>query len=75
MNSMMMTATLAALLGLAACDKPTVVNVPPAQVGVPGPAGATGATGSTGSTGNTGATGKAGEGTTIIVAPAASAPN
>ena len=78
MNSMMMTAALAALLGLAACDKPTVVNVPPAQVGVPGPAGATGATGSTGSmgsTGNTGATGKAGEGTTIIVAPAASAPN
>ena len=72
MNSMMMTAALAALLGLAACDKPTVVNVPPAQVGVPGPAGATGATGSTG---NTGATGKAGEGTTIIVAPAASAPN
>ena len=72
MNSMMMTAALAALLGLAACDKPTVVNVPPAQVGVPGSAGATGATGSTG---NTGATGKAGEGTTIIVAPAASAPN
>ena len=75
MNSMMMTAAVAALLGLAACDKPTVVNVPPAQVGVPGPAGATGATGSTGSTGNTGATGKAGEGTTIIVTPAASAPN
>ena len=75
MNSMMMTAALAALLGLAACDKPTVVNVPPAQVGVPGPAGATGATGSTGSTGNTGATGKVGEGTTIIVTPAASAPN
>ena len=75
MNSMMMTAALAALLGLAACDKPTVVNVPPAQVGVPGPAGATGATGSTGSTGNTGATGKAGAGTTIIVTPAASAPN
>ena len=93
MNStMLMTAALATLLGLAACDKPTVVNVPPAQVGVPGPAGATGATGSTGSTGATGdkgtqgytgtqgndgqkgATGKSGDGTTIIVVPAASAP-
>ncbi len=72
MNSMILTAALAAVLGLAACDKPTVVNVPPAQVGVPGPAGATGATGSTGSTG---ATGKTGDGTTIIVTPAASAPN
>ena len=75
MNTMLTTAALAALLGLAACDKPTVVNVPPAQVGVPGPAGATGATGSTGSTGSTGATGKTGDGTTIIVTPAASAPN
>ncbi len=75
MNSMILTAALAALLSLTACDKPTVVNVPPAQVGVPGPAGATGATGSTGSTGSTGATGKAGDGTTIIVTPAASAPN
>ena len=90
MNStMLMTAALATLLGLAACDKPTVVNVPPAQVGVPGPAGATGATGSTGATGDKGsqgytgtqgndgqkgATGKSGDGTTIIVVPAASAP-
>jgi hypothetical protein len=72
MNSLMLTAALATLLAVAACDKPTVVNVPPAQVGVPGPAGATGATGATGSTG---ATGKAGDGTTIIVTPAASAPN
>ena len=90
MNStMLMTAALATLLGLAACDKPTVVNVPPAQVGVPGPAGATGATGSTGATGDKGSqgytgtqgndgqkgdTGKSGDGTTIIVVPAASAP-
>ena len=90
MNStMLMTAALATLLGLAACDKPTVVNVPPAQVGVPGPTGATGATGSTGATGDKGsqgytgtqgndgqkgATGKSGDGTTIIVVPAASAP-
>ncbi len=75
MNSLMLTAALATLLVVAACDKPTVVNVPPAQVGVPGPAGATGATGSTGSTGSTGATGKTGDSTTIIVTPAASAPN
>jgi len=87
MNTMLLTTALAALIGLAACDKPTVVNVPPAQVGVPGPAGATGATGSTGSTGSTGATGnqgndgmkgatgKTGDGTTIILVPAASAPN
>ncbi len=50
-------------LGLMACDRPTVVNVPPATVPVPGPAGpqgATGNTGSTGSTGNTGATGSPG---------------
>ena len=44
---------------LSACDRPTVVNNPPA-VGVPGPAGATGATGSTGSTGTTGSTGSTG---------------
>lgn len=75
MNSLMLTAALATLLAVAACDKPTVVNVPPAQVGVPGPAGATGATGSTGTAGSTGATGKTGDGTTIIVTPAASAPN
>ena len=44
---------------LSACDRPTVVNNPPA-VGVPGPAGATGATGSTGGTGSTGSTGMTG---------------
>ncbi len=70
---------LLASLGLAACDKPTVVNVPATPVAVPGPAGPTGATGATGNTGNTGSTGstgspgKPGEGTTVIVTPAASA--
>ena len=57
---------LVTVLGLSACDKPTVVNVPAATVAVPGPAGpqvdtgtqgATDETGSTGNTGNTGATG------------------
>ena len=44
-------------MGLAACDRPTVVNVPST---VPGPAGATGATGNTGATGSTGSTGSTG---------------
>lgn len=79
------TLTLLAAFGLAACDRPTVVNNPVTPVAVPGPAGATGATGATGSTGGTGstgatgsmgATGKPGEGNTtvIVVPPAASAP-
>ena len=78
------TLTLMAAFGLAACDRPTVVNNPTTPVVVPGPAGATGATGATGNTGNTGntgstgdtgATGKPGSGTTVIVVPAASAPS
>jgi hypothetical protein len=75
-----------AALSLAACDRPAVVTVPATPVAVPGPAGPTGATGATGFTGNTGSsggtgatgdtgkTGKTGDGTTIIVAPPASAP-
>jgi hypothetical protein len=84
MKTPLLLATLLAALSLAACDKPTVVNVPPpaaAPEPVPGPAGPQGATGNTGNTGNTGsegqpgATGKAGDGTTVIVMPpAASAP-
>ena len=79
---------LPAALALAACDKPTVVNVPPPASTTPGPAGPAGATGATGSTGSmgstgstgdtgaTGATGRTGSGTTVIVVPpAASAPN
>lgn len=84
MKHMILFAALLASLGLAACDRPTVVTVPAVNVPVPGPAGPQGATGSTGSTGgvgstgatgNTGATGKPVEGTTVIVIPpAASAP-
>lgn len=87
MKRSLLFAALIATLSLAACDKPTVVNVPATNVPVPGPAGPQGATGSTGdvgstggqgATGNTGATGAAGssgEGTTVIVVPpAASAP-
>lgn len=74
---------LPAAVGLAACDRPTVVNVPATPVAVPGATGATGSTGSTGntgatgSTGSTGATGKPGDGTTVIVVtpPASAASN
>ncbi len=69
-------AALCAALTLAACDRPTVVNVPPAPapVAVPGPAGAPGATGATGATGTQGATGDTGSATAVIILPAASAP-
>ncbi len=58
---------LVAVLGLSACDKPTVVNVPATPVAVPGPAGpqgdtgAQGATGTPGDTGTQGATGTQGD--------------
>ena len=52
--------TLLAAFGLAACDRPTVINNPTTPVAVPGPAGATGATGDTGATGSTGNTGNTG---------------
>lgn len=78
MNQAMLTAALLIAASLTACEKPTVVNVPPPSAGVPGPAGpqgTTGATGNQGSDGNQGATGKSGDGTTVIVVPpAASAP-
>lgn len=72
MNRTLFTAAMLAALSLAACDKPTVVNVPAAPSAAPGPAGPAGATGATGSEGQAG---KPGEGTTVIVTPpAASAP-
>ena len=74
---------LLAALSLAACDKPTVVNVPATTVpgpagptgatGMPGATGSTGNTGNTGSTGSPGASGPAGDGTTVIVMPPAPA--
>jgi len=51
---------LVTVLGLSACDKPTVVNVPAEKESVPGPAGPPGATGGQGATGNTGDTGATG---------------
>ena len=74
MNRSILISALLATLSLAACDKPTVVNVPApaAPVAVPGPAGPQGATGSQGETGyqgSQGETGKTGGSTTVIVAP------
>ncbi|MDO8252941.1 MAG: hypothetical protein Q7T78_24910 [Rhodoferax sp.] len=74
MNRSILISALLATLGLAACDRPTVVNAPATPVAVPGPAGPQGATGNQGSTGSQGETGKSGDGTTVIVTPAASAP-
>ena len=77
MNRSMLISALLATLSLAACDRPTVVNVPATPAAVPGPAGPPGATGNTGSkgatgnTGNKGETGKSGEGATVIVTPPA----
>lgn len=74
MNRSLLFVALFSVLGLAACDRPTVINVPAAPVGVPGPAGPQGATGSQGNQGvegNKGDTGKAGEGTAVIIVPPA----
>lgn len=90
MNKYVLVSTLLAVLGLTACDRPTVI-MPTTPVAVPGPAGPQGATGgqgaggNTGSTGNTGATGAtgsqgdtgktgAGGGTAVIVVPAETPP-
>jgi hypothetical protein len=72
-RSILLIAALFAALGLGACEKPTVVNVP-APVAVPGPAGPQGTSGTAGTDGGKGEPGKAGEGTTVIVMPPASAP-
>src|ERR1019366_3099634 len=74
MNHSIWIAALLVPLSLVACDRPTVVNTPPAPVAVPGPvvavpgpvvavpgpAGPQGATGMQGNDGNTGATGSQG---------------
>lgn len=69
-RSILILASFAALI-LAACDKPTVVNVPAAPAAVPGPAGPPGAIGKQGKDGGKGETGKSGDATTVIVTPPA----
>ena len=46
MNHTLLISALLATLSLAACDRPTVVNVPATPVAVPGPAGPQGEAGS-----------------------------
>lgn len=81
MNRLILISAMLATLSLAACDKPTVVNVPAAPAAVPGPAGPPGAIGNQGkpgaigNQGRQGETGKSGNGSTVIVTPpAASVP-
>ena len=71
MKTSMLLATLLAALGLAACDRPTVVNNPPnstttvaVPTPVPGPPGAQGETGKPGQPGGT---------NTVIITPPAAA--
>ncbi len=61
MNHTLLISALLATLSLAACDNPTVVNVPATPVAVPGPAGPQGETGSQGATGYQGNEGVQGE--------------
>ena len=72
MNRSMLIAALVAAVGLAACEKPTVVNVPATPVAVPGPAGPSGTPGTPGTPGQPG---RPGDSTTVIVVPPASAPS
>ena len=51
MNRSIVISGLLGVLSLAACDKPTTVNVPGPTVAVPGPAGPQGETGLQGATG------------------------
>jgi hypothetical protein len=70
MNHYLLVLTVAASIGLVACNKPSVVAVP---APVPGPAGPAGPAGNQGNQGNDGAkgeTGKTGDSSTVIVAPA-----
>ncbi len=72
MNTTTLFAALLVTASLAACDKPTTVNVPPPTVGTPGPAGPQGNSGSDGLKGDTG---KTGDSAAVIVVPPASAPS
>ena len=78
MKYSILISTMLAAVTLAACEKPTVVNVPaspapapvvvpvPVPVAVPGPTGAPGAPGADGVKGEPG---KPGDSTTVIVTP------
>ncbi|WP_310383398.1 hypothetical protein [Roseateles sp.] len=69
MKNSVLLASLVLSLGLTACEKPTVVNVPPPASPVAGPAGPAGPSGMAGPQG---ASGAQGDTTVIVVAPPAS---
>ncbi|MES2958886.1 MAG: hypothetical protein V4792_11895 [Pseudomonadota bacterium] len=76
MKKSLLISSLLVTLTLVACDKPTVVNVPPSPstpvavpVPVPGPAGPQG------EPGKAGQPGQPGDGTTVVIVPPASAPS
>lgn len=66
MKRYILAAGLLVTVGLAACDKPTVVNVPAPVVVTPAPAGPAGPPGAPGAPGEPG---KSGDTTTVIVQP------
>ena len=59
MSKYLLVSAMLVVLGLTACDRPTVI-MPTTPVAVPGPAGPQGATGSQGAEGNKGNTGNTG---------------
>lgn len=73
---------LLTVLGLSACEKPTVVNVPATPTLVPGPPGPPGAPGAPGAPGTPGAPGDSGakgdtgktSGDTVVIVPAPADP-
>lgn len=73
MKNSLLLASLLLSLGLSACEKPTVVNVPPPAAPVAGPAGPAGPSGVAGPQGASGAVGEQGATTVIVVTPPASA--
>ncbi len=73
MKNSVLFAALLLSLGLSACEKPTVVNVPPPAAPVAGPAGPAGPSGVAGPQGASGAVGEQGATTVIVVTPPASA--
>lgn len=67
MRYSMILVGLLTVLGLSACEKPTVINTPPTPVAVPGPPGPAGTPGSPGYEGPKGDPGKPGGDAVIIV--------
>lgn len=70
MNRYLLIAALVASMGMAACNKPSIVEAPAPVPGPAGPAGPTGGQGNQGNDGAKGEPGKTGDSNTVIVTPA-----